>query len=142
MKIGGKAVKSSIASSGGALSIRRILLLAAAAVFLSGTATGQFVPLSRCRGAFPCSIPFAVVHRPDPSIAGQYGGPVTSALSVRVPLASPFVPEVERPGATDTKAIDDAIQTLLRRYPQLAESRRLPAQTPARDVTQLSAAKR
>ena len=94
--------------------IDRILLLAAAAVFISRTAAGQFVPLSRCRDAFPCAIPFAVDHRADPLIAGQYAGPPTSALSVRVPLASPLVPEVET-RATDTKAIDDAIRTLLHR---------------------------
>jgi len=121
--------------------IDRILLLAAAAVFVSGTAAGQFVPLSRCRGAFPCSIPFSVVHRPDPLIAGQYGGPATSALSVRVPLASPFAPEVET-RATDTKAIDHAIRTLLRRYPQLAESRRSPRKAPPEDAPQWSAANR
>ena len=121
--------------------IDRILLLAAAAVFVSGTAAGQFVPFSRCRDAFPCSIPFSVVHRPDPLIAGQYAGPPTSALSVRVPLASSLVPEVET-RATDTKAIDDAIRTLLHRYPQLAESRGTPARIPARDEPQLSAARR
>lgn len=121
--------------------IDRILLLAAAAVFVSGTAAGQFVPLSRCRDAFPCSIPFSVVHRPDPLIAGQYAGPPTSALSVRVPLASPLAPELET-RATDTQAIDDAIRTLLRRYPQLAESRRTPAEIPARHAPELTAARR
>jgi hypothetical protein len=121
--------------------IDRILLLAAAAVFVSGTAVGQFVPLSRCRDAFPCSIPFSVVHRPDPLIAGQYAGPPTSALSVRVPLASPLAPEVET-RATDTRAIDDAIRTLLHRYPQLAESRRTPAEIPASRAPELAAARR
>ncbi|HTD52494.1 MAG TPA: hypothetical protein VK780_05675, partial [Thermoanaerobaculia bacterium] len=96
--------------------------------------------LSRCRDAFPCSIPFSVVHRPDPLIAGQYAGPVTSALSVRVPLASPLAPELET-RATDTKAIDDAIRTLLHRYPQLAESRRTPAGIPARRSPELAAAR-
>ncbi len=119
----------------------RILLLAAAAVFVSGTAAGQFVPLSRCRDAFPCSIPFSVVHRPDPLIAGQYAGPPTSALSVRVPLASPLAPEVET-RATDTRAIDDAIRTLLQRYPQLAESRGTPAEIPASHAPELTAARR
>jgi hypothetical protein len=121
--------------------IDRILLLAAAAAFVSGTAAGQFVSLSRCRDAFPCSIPFSVVHRPDPLIAGQYAGPATSALSVRVPLDSPLAPEVET-RATDTKAIDDAIRTLLHRYPQLAESRRTPAEIPARHAPELAAARR
>jgi len=121
--------------------IDRIVLLAAAAVFVSGTAAGQFVPLSRCRDAFPCSIPFSVVHRPDPLIAGQYGGPPTSALSVRVPLASPLAPEVET-RVTDTRAIDDAIRTLLHRYPQLAESRRTPAEIPVSRAPDLTAARR
>jgi len=122
--------------------IDRILLIAAAAVFVSGTAAGQFVPLSRCRGAFPCSIPFSLVHRPDPLIAGQYGGQPTSALSVRVPLSGAFAPEVERPRGTDEKTIDDAIRRLPRRYPQLAESKGSPAEIPARDAPQLRAAKR
>jgi hypothetical protein len=90
--------------------IDRILLFAAVALLVSGTAAGQFVPLSRCRDAFPCSIPFSVNHRPDPLIAGQYAGPATSALSVRVPLASPLAPAVET-RTTDTRAIDDAIRT-------------------------------
>jgi len=41
-----------------------------AGCFAAETAQAQFVPMSRCRAALSCSIPFSIQYRPDPLIAG------------------------------------------------------------------------
>ena len=93
----------------------KILLLLTAGFLVSAGAQAQFVPLSRCHGAFPCSIPFSVEYRPDPMIAGQYGNTVSHVpIVVSVPLKVPFRPEVQRSVATPLgAALEDAIHRSL-----------------------------
>ncbi|HKD11690.1 MAG TPA: hypothetical protein VKE50_06420 [Thermoanaerobaculia bacterium] len=93
----------------------KALLLLAAGFLVSVGAQAQFVPLSRCHGAFPCSIPFAVDYRPDPMIAGQYGNTVSHVpLVVSVPMKLPIRPELQRSVATPLgAALEDAIHRTL-----------------------------
>ncbi|HMF08050.1 MAG TPA: hypothetical protein VKJ00_02870, partial [Thermoanaerobaculia bacterium] len=86
-------------------------LFLAAGLLVSVAAQAQFVPLSRCHGAFPCSIPFSVEYRPDPMIAGQYGNTVTHVpIVVTAPLKLPVHPELQRSVATPLgAALEDAI---------------------------------
>ena len=63
--------------------------------FAAETAQAQFVPMSRCRAALSCSIPFSIQYRPDPLIAGPYGGPGNGGFVVSVPLAWPLAPRIE-----------------------------------------------
>jgi hypothetical protein len=59
--------------------------LAAAALLAAASPAGaQFVQLSRCQAAWPCSAPFGIRYQPDPLIAGQYGNVPTTAFSARI----------------------------------------------------------
>ena len=85
--------------------IAGLSVLALAAVLSSKTAAGQFVPLSRCRAAVPCNIPFLVLSKPEPLIAAHYGGTPTSALSLRIPLTSPLRPQIDTSRAIDNRDV-------------------------------------
>ncbi len=86
-----------------------------AAFLASAPARAQFVALSRCHGAFPCSIPFAVIYRPDPLLAGQYGNlAIQTAVAVRMPLAFPLSPRLDTAVSTPLKAaLEDALRRSL-----------------------------
>ena len=90
--------------------IRRLLPGALFLVGLSsaGPAGAQFVSLSRCHSAYPCSIPFGLQYRPDPLIAGQYGQPGHTPLSGHMELRLPLKVEIDRP--LDQKALDQAMR--------------------------------
>jgi hypothetical protein len=90
--------------------IRRTLAFAIVLVGLSvaGTAKAQFVALSQCHSAYPCSIPFGLQYHPDPLIAAQYGQPSHTPLSARIELKFPLRLEVDRP--LDQKALDEAMR--------------------------------
>lgn len=75
---------------------------------LARTASAQFVGLSRCHSAYPCSIPFGLQYHPDPLIAAQYGQPSHTPLSARIELKFPVRLEVDRP--LDPKALDEAMR--------------------------------
>lgn len=91
---------------------RRLAAVFFAAGFLAaGSASAQFVQLSRCHAAFPCSIPFGLQYRPDPLIAGFYADVPNTAVSGRIEIATPLKVEVDRP--IDQKAIDEAIRKTL-----------------------------
>ena len=79
--------------------------------------SAQFVSLSRCQAAVPCSIPFLVQYRPDPLIAAQYGRVPDSAVSVRLPLETPLMPELDKPGQQDAAAVDAAVRKSLKLLP-------------------------
>jgi hypothetical protein len=93
----------------------KVLLLLTGGLLISVGVQAQFVPLSRCHGAFPCAIPFAVEYRPDPMIAGQYGNTVTHVpLVVSVPMKVPVLPGLETSATTPLgAALDDAIHRSL-----------------------------
>jgi hypothetical protein len=92
-------------------------LFLAAGLLASSAAQAQFVPLSRCRAAYPCSIPFGLQYRPDPLIAAQYGGAGNTAMVARVELRPPFVPRIETRVPPDIKAIDEAVRNFLATHP-------------------------
>lgn len=77
----------------------------------------QFVPLSRCRSAYPCAFPFGLQYGPDPFIAGQYGGMGNTGLAASVALKRPLRFEVVRHTAPDTRAIDEAVRQFLATHP-------------------------
>lgn len=83
----------------------------------SASLPAQFVGLARCQAAIPCSIPFAVQYRPDPLLAGQYGRVPDSAISVRVPLKTPIVPELDKGPQQDVGAVDAAVRKSLEMLP-------------------------
>jgi hypothetical protein len=85
--------------------------------FVAAATSAQFVSLSPCRAAIPCSIPFAVQYRPDPLLAGQYGRVPDSAISVRLPLETPLMPELDKPTPQDTAAVDAAVRKSLKLLP-------------------------
>jgi hypothetical protein len=86
-------------------------LLAAAAL------PAQFVSLSRCQAAYPCAIPFGVQYRPDPLIAGQYGRVPDSAISIRLPLKTPLMPDLDKRPQPDLGAVDAAVRKSLEMHP-------------------------
>ena len=86
--------------------------------FFAATAmSAQFVSLSRCQAAIPCAIPFAVQYRPDPLLAAQYGRVPDSAISVRLPLETPLMPELDKLTRQDTAAVDAAVRKSLKLLP-------------------------
>jgi hypothetical protein len=86
-------------------------------LFAAGALSAQFVSLSRCQAAIPCAIPFAVQYRPDPLLAGQYGRVPDSAISVRLPLETPLMPELDKLTQQDLAAVDAAVRKSLKLLP-------------------------
>lgn len=60
-------------------SVRLPILLAVAAFVAAPGARAQFVQLSRCQAAYPCSLPIGLLYNPEPLIAGAYGNVPGSA---------------------------------------------------------------
>jgi hypothetical protein len=88
-------------------------------LLVCASARAQFIPLSRCQSAIPCSIPFAVTYRPDPLIAGQYGNSAShTPLVVTMPLKTPLLPRLEtaHPPFLES-ALEDAIHRSLHPQP-------------------------
>lgn len=98
---------------------RRLLLGALIAVGLLTAAalSAQFVSLSRCQAAYPCAFPFGLQYRPDPLIAGQYGRLPDTAISVRLPLRTPLIPQLDRRPQPDLGAVDAAVRKWLEMHP-------------------------
>jgi len=100
----------------------RACLLFGAALLAASAASAQFVPLSRCRAAYPCAFPFGVQWKPDPLVAGQYGGVVNTGVAARVDLRAPLSVELEKrpvptPNAADGEAVDAAVRRFLDAHP-------------------------
>jgi len=81
-------------------------------------AQAQLVPMSRCHSAFPCSIPFSIQSRPDPLVAGPYGGVGSGGMLVTVPIALPLRPRIEKSRSPDIgQALDADIHRALSHAP-------------------------
>jgi hypothetical protein len=91
------------------------LWMAGVGLLVCASARAQFVPLSRCQAAFPCSIPFAVIYRPDSHLAAQYGlSSSHTPLVVSMPLKTPLIPKLETAHSPDLEsALEDAIHRSL-----------------------------
>jgi hypothetical protein len=93
--------------------------LAAAVLLLSAVpASAQFIQLTRCRAALPCSQPFGLQYRPDPLIAGPYSSMPASAVSGHIELkANPKV-ELDKPPAPPLDdAVSNSVRYFLRKHP-------------------------
>ena len=86
-------------------------LLSAAAM------SAQFVSLSRCQAAYPCAFPFGLQYRPDALLAGQYGRVPNTAISIRQPLKTPLIPELDKRTQPDLGAVDAAVRKSLELHP-------------------------
>jgi hypothetical protein len=100
-------------------------LLIAGGFFAASAATAQFVPFTRCHGAYPCNVPFVIQYRPDPLIAGPYpSAPSSSAVSAHVALKSR--PEIEldtpAPLPLSEDPVDASVRAFLKRYPAFKPS--------------------
>jgi hypothetical protein len=81
-------------------------------------AQAQMVPMSRCHAAFPCSIPFSIQSRPDPLIAGPYGGVGSGGMLVTIPIVLPLQPRIEKSRSPDIgQALDADIHRALSHAP-------------------------
>lgn len=94
-----------------------VLLGPAAGLLLAFPGEAQFVPLSRCRTALPCAIPFQVEYRPDPLIAAQYGYIPASSLSFHLALARDARFQFDRREPIDREAVEAAVRSYFRRHP-------------------------
>lgn len=92
-------------------------ILFAAGLLAAAALPAQFVSLSRCQAAYPCAIPFAVQYRPDPLLASHYGRVPDSALSLRLPLRAPLLPELDRRPQPDLAAVEAAVRKSLEMNP-------------------------
>lgn len=91
-------------------------LLVVSCLLAADAAVAQFVPMTSCRAAFPCSIPYGVQYNPDPLVMGPYAAPANSAISFRTTLdARPTITIDIRP--RDNTPIDAAVRTFLQQYP-------------------------
>ncbi|MGH9367561.1 MAG: hypothetical protein ACRD3M_07795 [Thermoanaerobaculia bacterium] len=88
-------------------------LLAAGALAAAAPICAQFVPLSRCHSALPCSRPFGLQYRPDPLIAGPWASAGSSAVSVHVELKENPKPELDRP---KPPPVDDPVEASVRYF--------------------------
>lgn len=87
------------------------VLLSVAGLLVAGFASAQMVPLSRCRAAYPCALPFGLQYAPDPLVAGPYAQVPNTAVSAHIDLKTPFRIELNRP--LDQKAFDEAVRKSL-----------------------------
>ncbi|HEY6929119.1 MAG TPA: hypothetical protein VJA66_05530 [Thermoanaerobaculia bacterium] len=118
--------------------MKRILpggLFVLAGLLAAPVARAQMVPLSRCHAAFPCSIPFSIQSRPDPLIAGPYGGVGSGGMLVTIPMALPLRPQIEKSRTPDLgEALDADMHRALSRAPASSsaedENRLSPASSP------------
>ncbi len=101
----------------------RIASAALGLLLLAGVGSAQLVPLSRCRTAYPCAIPFQLEYRPDPLLASAYGTGGNALFSIRTPLQSTFAAELDRSRQVDSAAVDAAVKAFLRKYPAPKKSR-------------------
>jgi len=92
----------------------------------AGAMSAQFVTLSRCQAAYPCAFPIGLQYRPDPLIAGQYGRVPDTAISLRLPLKAPLIPEFDRRPQPDLGAVDAAVRKSLEMHPQPSTLNRKP----------------
>jgi hypothetical protein len=72
------------------------ILLAAAALSVAPAAHAQFVQLTRCQSAYPCSAPFGLRWNPEPLVAGAYGNIPGSAgaFALKIDPSKPLQPPV------------------------------------------------
>jgi hypothetical protein len=100
-------------------------------VFIAAAMSAQFVSLSRCRAAYPCAFPFGLQYRPDPLVAGQYGRMPDTAISFRLPLHAPLIPQLDKRPQLDLGAADAAVRKSLEMHPPpSAPNTRPPAREP------------
>jgi hypothetical protein len=91
-------------------------LLFAAGFLGAAVLQAQFVPLARCRSAYPCAFPFGLQYRPDALIAGQYGHMGNTGMAATISLKRPLRIEIDT-HVPDTRAIDDAVRQFLATHP-------------------------
>lgn len=110
-------------------------LIAAGAFAAAVPARAQFVPLSRCHGAWPCSEPFGLQYKPDPLIAGPWAqGAPSSAVSGHVELKQNPKVELDKPAPPP---VDDAVEASVRYFlkkhpgPANAKDKAKPVPAPA-----------
>jgi hypothetical protein len=107
--------------------VRALLVLSC--LLAADAAVAQFVPITHCAAAFPCSIPYGVRYNPDPLVLGPYAAPANGAISFRTTLdARPTITIDIRP--RDNTPVDAAVRTFLQQYPVTK-----PAPTPANPET-------
>ncbi len=91
-------------------------ILAAAGLFAASAARAQFVPFTRCHGAYPCNVPFVIQYKPDPLIAGPYpSAPSSSAVSAHVELKKNPEVVLDKP-ATELPLSDDPVEASVRAF--------------------------
>ncbi len=74
------------------------ILLAAAALAVAPAAGAQFVQLTRCQAAYPCSVPFGLRYKPDPLLAAAYPIHRGSKVTVREAISSYGIEEGRHKG--------------------------------------------
>ncbi len=102
--------------------MRRCLgvLLAAGGLLAAAPVRAQFIPFTRCHGAYPCNRPYEIQYKPDPLIAGPYPAAApASAVSAHVALNGKFEVELDKPAPLPISEdpVDASVKAFLKRYP-------------------------
>lgn len=97
------------------------ILLAASALSAAPAARAQFVQLTRCQSAYPCSLPIGLLYKPEPLIAGAYGNVPSGAglFSLKVDPSHPLqVPVLDLSKVVENQDFArDAARVFVLRYP-------------------------
>jgi hypothetical protein len=97
------------------------VLLAAAALSVAPSARAQFVQLTRCQSAYPCSLPIGLLYKPEPIIAGAYGNVPSGAglFSLKIDPSKPLqVPVLDLSKVVENQDFArDAARIFVLRYP-------------------------
>jgi hypothetical protein len=84
-------------------------------------ARAQFVQLTRCQSAYPCSLPIGLLYKPEPIIAGAYGNVPGSAgaFSLKIDPSRPLqVPVLDLSKVVENEDFArDAARIFVLRYP-------------------------
>ena len=109
------------------------VLLAAAALGAAPFARAQFVQLTRCQSAYPCSLPVGLLYKPEPLIATAYGNVPAGAglFSLKIDPSQPLqLPVLDLSKVVQNQDFArDAARIFVLRYP-VPKAKRAPAPPP------------
>jgi hypothetical protein len=107
------------------------VLLTAAVLLVAPLARAQFVQLTRCQSAQPCSAPIGLIFKPEPLIAGAYGNVPSGAglVALKIDPNKPFqVPVLDLSKVVDNQDFArDAARLFVLRHPALKPKPTPPA---------------
>jgi hypothetical protein len=102
--------------------MRRCLgvLLFAGGLLAAAPLRAQFIPFTRCHGAYPCNVPYEIQYKPDPLIAGPYPAAApASAVSAHMNLSADPNLTLDKPAPLPISddPVEASVKAFLKKHP-------------------------